>query len=187
MKTKKGPEKSENSLEGKIWNAVEKYAEKCVRKEKVGYLQLLKIYEKDSGIIAPVVSAAQQFLDDETDKRYGKEDIRFFCRLSTHSQWYTWMGIGCENTKTGRTYRPSQSLDLEYDLRCEQKETFLQVKALEKKFQEEEHKAREYLHDELKEVERLRKQSDERGAQIVELREQLRKYEPEEEEETEDD
>jgi len=155
MKNKTRPEKSVNSLQDKVWNVLEKAAERHVRKEKTGYLQLLKIYERDESIIDPVLQDAQKFLKEEADKGYDEEDIQFYTQKRTKSAWYNSIGLAYanKNTKRGNTTVP---FSLSFSMTQQRKETFEAVKNLEKKFQEEEQKAREYLHDELQELDALR-------------------------------
>lgn len=184
METKTRPEKSKNSLQERVMDVVEAYAEKCVRKEKTGYLELLKIRQRAERIMDEknyMWRELYAFVERERENGYDEKDLRFFCFLSTHDAWHTWMGVKCENRRTSNTFHPSHKIPLHYDPTTERKETFLEMKDLEREYQKEEQKAREYLHTELKNLGYLREQVKAYKQTIGDLEKRLEKYEPEEE------
>ena len=124
------------------------------------------------------------FMKNEREKGYADEDIRFRCGLSTHSEWYTWIGIVIENRKTGLT-QDTSSFKLSFDLRSETKETFLAMKNLERKMQEEEQKAREYLHNEMQELIQCKEDRKILRNRVSELESQDQEEEEEDQEEEE--
>ncbi|OYT54349.1 MAG: hypothetical protein B6U72_03000 [Candidatus Altiarchaeales archaeon ex4484_2] len=169
-------------------SVLEKYAEKQVRIEKTGYLQLLKIQERDTKILNSDIhwDDLEEWVDVEKEKGFDEEDLRIFCYKSTHDGWYKWTSFKCENRKTGNLYRSMYPLPLNYFLTEETKETYLRVKALEEKFQEEERNARELLADELAELSQLKetiKELEESAGTLKarnnKLEEELREYEQE--------
>ena len=57
-----------DKIKGAVWTALENIAEKHIRKEKSGYLEMLKIQDRDPKIIEEVLGDLQVFIDAEAEK-----------------------------------------------------------------------------------------------------------------------
>ena len=184
----------EEKTKQQIWEKLQKFAEKRVRQEKRGYLQLLKIQERSDEVISTKkwddIDAA---IHEEQEKGYSEEDLRFFWSNSA-SEWFVNILLYKENKVTG-TAKKVKEIDCNcpvhlrlqgLDMDGRSKEEVLKAKELEKRFNEEEQIARQHLKHELeakdKAIEEKDRDIERLRATIQELKMEL---EPESEEEVE--
>lgn len=171
MQTKDSEERMEKETKEQIWKKLESFAEKKVRENKEGYLELALIKERSySAISQEDWEKVDLAIQQEKKKGYSEEDLRFFWKKGTGmTSCFSRPSLVFENRvsnaimdcfPTEAGHKEGIICDIIADSKSLPKSLIVKAKEIERQFKEEEQKARQHLKHELEakdsEIERLK-------------------------------